>query len=144
MTEAGKPRFARKGRLAAIAGGATTGIMALALFLSGPASAQSASLFSGSSKAYVTASASSGSWLGAVSVKGTLEDHNECASVYEQGQNEVTGYGAWQYEGELCNTTSSWYADPFSFTVSDYYSDSVAIKVCDGASTNCRSEHVWH
>jgi hypothetical protein len=139
-----KVQGGRKGRLVAAAGTLTAGLMALAAILSGPASAQSVGFYSGSGNAYVSASASQSQWTGTVSVHGLIEDRGECAYFYEQGHNDVAGYGAWQEVGELCNSGSAWYAHSFSFSVSDFFSDSVAIKVCDGAKANCRSEHVWN
>jgi hypothetical protein len=90
------------------------------------------------------ASASQSSYTGTVTVSGTIWVYKKtCAWLYEQGRNYVTGYGSWQYQGTWCGSSSTgWSYGTFKFAVHDYYSDSVALKICN--YSGCRSAHVWN
>lgn len=99
--------------------------------------AQFATLYSKDHTDLLTANASQSSWTGTVSVSGTITVHGGgCATVLEQGHNAVMGYGAWQKVVSTCSGAS------FTFSVSDYYSDSVALKITN--SSGSTSTHVWH
>jgi hypothetical protein len=73
---------------------------------------------------------------GAVWVGGTVVVRSGCVTVSEQGYNRSGGYGAWKQVLNTCSNAG------FHFTVSDYYTDSIAIRISDNAGNI--STHVWH
>jgi hypothetical protein len=109
----------------------------LGLVLTGVAQASTGYLSSPSGVSYLNWQSSQSGWTGTVSVSGTVWSRRGCAQVYEQGHNDVTGYGAWKFVTSVCNGGVG-----FSFSVSDYYSDSVAIMIYD--TSGRRSTHVWN
>ena len=106
--------------------------------------ATSAAFYSPNGQSYVSGSATQNGWTGTVTVHVRVWDFkHSCATLQQQGRNAVTGYGAWQTVVSQCgNSAVGWQYADYSFAVHDYYSDSVAIKLCD--VSGCRSAHVWN
>jgi hypothetical protein len=139
-TVAAPRKSARRSRRAKRSFAVLLGSAALAIAFAAPAmAAQYTSLYAPSGFNRYSATATRSGWTGTVSVNGVLYTSRGCVTLYEQGHNNVFGYGNWDYVNGNCASQSA--ARVFSFSVSNFYSDSVALRICD--YDGCRSTHVW-